>query len=83
MISGEFDLPDTAATVTARPESPVVLIAGAAAGIGLAVARHLVGRAHRIIALDIDAAALSAAYAGVDEDVVLQLVADLGITRRP
>lgn len=67
------------ASASAQRESmqPVVLITGAAAGIGLAVARHLIGRSHRIIALDIDGSALDAAYADSDAKTVLRLVADV------
>lgn len=56
---------------------PVVLVTGAAAGIGLAVANHLLVRAHRIIALDIDDVALAAAYADFDTGRVLPVVADV------
>jgi len=66
-----------AALIAESPARPSVLITGAAVGIGLAVANHLIRRSHRIIALDIDGAALAAAYAGFDADTVFPLVVDV------
>ncbi len=59
-----------------RP-APVVLITGAAAGIGLSVTHHLVGRGHRVAALDLDAGALDRAFADIGTDLVLPLVTDI------
>ena len=57
--------------------SSVVLITGAAAGMGLAAAKHLVKRSHKVIAVDIDGSALASAYAAYGNEQVLQLTADI------
>lgn len=55
----------------------VVLVTGAAAGIGLAVVQHLVSEGHRVVAVDIDRTALDTAFACHDEDKVLRVTADI------
>ncbi|MDB5680310.1 MAG: NAD(P)-dependent oxidoreductase [Sphingomonas bacterium] len=59
------------------PTTPVVLITGAAAGIGLAIARLLLEHGDRIVAVDMDEETLANAYAAFDDARVLQVVADI------
>jgi 3-oxoacyl-[acyl-carrier protein] reductase len=58
-------------------DGAVVLITGAAAGIGLATARLLLKRGYRIIALDVDPGSLEVAFGSFDEKQVCRLVADV------
>ena len=58
-------------------DSSVVLVTGAAAGLGRAVARHLLEQASKIIAVDIDGAALDRAFAEFGDDRVLCAAADI------
>jgi NAD(P)-dependent dehydrogenase (short-subunit alcohol dehydrogenase family) len=57
--------------------SPVVLITGAAVGIGFSIATLLLARGHRIVAVDIDGKTLAQAYVDFDDSSVLQVVADI------
>ena len=59
------------------PDGPVVLITGAAIGIGLAMAELLLARGHRIIAVDLDGPALDSAFAAYDDTQICRLVADI------
>lgn len=59
------------------PDSMIVLITGAAAGMGLAIAKHLIARSHRIIAVDMDGQSLDHAYANFTDSQVLPIVADI------
>jgi len=57
--------------------TPVVLITGAAGGIGAATADHLLSISHRIIAIDRDEDALNKIYAGYGDDKVAIITADI------
>lgn len=48
-----------------------ILVTGAAMGIGLAVARTLAGRGHRLVLMDINGAALEAVVAGIPGAVAI------------
>lgn len=60
------------------PRSRTALVTGAARGIGLACARGLVDRGHRVAFVDVDAPALQAATAGLPADRVMALACDIG-----
>ncbi|MBX9595762.1 MAG: SDR family oxidoreductase [Roseomonas sp.] len=68
-----------------RIEGAIVLVTGAARGLGLAIATHLQGRGATVIAADIDAAALAALPEGIgaatvditDPEAVAACVQDL------
>ena len=59
-----------------RFEDKVVLVTGAASGIGLAAARRFLDEGARVAMLDIDAASLKDAAAGLPQDRVLVHVGD-------
>jgi meso-butanediol dehydrogenase/(S,S)-butanediol dehydrogenase/diacetyl reductase len=59
-----------------RFENKTVLVTGAASGIGLAAARRFLDEGARVVMLDIDAAKLKEAAAGLPQDRVLTHVGD-------
>ena len=72
MAAGVDDL--TRPAVVARM---VVLVTGAAAGIGRAIALDLLNRGHRVIAVDRDGDALAGTFAHHDDTQALPLVCDV------
>jgi 3-oxoacyl-[acyl-carrier protein] reductase len=63
--------------MTAPQAAPVVLVTGAAAGMGLATARQLLASGHRVGLLDIDEPALERAWPEPSGDRALKIVADV------
>jgi len=59
---------------------PVVLITGAAGGIGEAIGKHLLRTSHQIIAIDRNEEKLNKAFSGYDDDQVLAITADISDT---
>ncbi len=59
-----------------RFKEKTVLVTGAASGIGLAAARRFLDEGARVVMLDIDAACLEQALAGLPQDRVLAQVGD-------
>ena len=63
--------------LVSETNSPVVLITGAAAGMGLTTANLLLARGYRVIAIDIDDAKLGSVLGAYGDDQVFKIKADL------
>ncbi len=62
------------------PSTPVVIVTGAARGIGLAIAKAFLASGHRVALLDIDAAELDRAMASIHQPShTLQVVCDVAV----
>jgi len=57
--------------------APVVLVTGAATGIGLTMAHRLVGLGYRVVAVDIDAETLASSFGECDSAQILGIVANI------